>query len=261
MRSVAPSLFPMIGNPTALAEKLQATFGRRPFDPKGAPFQYRDRTVVPTVSSGIFEIDALTGGFPRGGLTEICGSACSGRTSLFLAALAARTAQGEICGLVDGRDAFDPASASSAGVRLDQLLWVRCNKLDQALRAVDLLIQAGGFGFIALDLSDIPAQLARRIPLNLWFRFRRAVEDTPTVLMVLEQDANAKTCASLVLRCIADSARWKTAATAHARDHRHSVACLLGGMNTSVEVVRARVKPVVEFRPSGGGCRSCRAAG
>ena len=38
-------------------------------------------------SSGIPELDALTGGLPRGCLTEICGPASSGRTTLLLAAL------------------------------------------------------------------------------------------------------------------------------------------------------------------------------
>ena len=40
------------------------------------------------VSSGIAAMDALTGGLPRGCLTEICGPASSGRTTLLLAALA-----------------------------------------------------------------------------------------------------------------------------------------------------------------------------
>ena len=53
---------------------------------------------------------------------------------------------------------------------------------------------------MAVDLSDIAPKIVRYVPLNAWFRFRRAVEDTPTILMVVEQEANAKTCASLVLR-------------------------------------------------------------
>jgi len=110
-----------------------------------APFGYRDRKSVETVSSGIPEIDALAGGLPRGALTEIYGPACSGRTTVLLSALAARTAQAEVCALVDARDSFDPRSAEAAGVELQQLLWVRCRGLDQSLRAADLLIQGGGF--------------------------------------------------------------------------------------------------------------------
>jgi recombination protein RecA len=173
-----------------------------------SPFEYRDRRVVETAPAGVPEIDRLTGGLPRGGLTEICGPPSSGRTSLLMAAMAARTEAAEVCALVDARDAFDPESAAEAGVRLGQLLWVRCRNVEQALRSADLLIQGGGFGLIALDLGDTPARVARAIPLPVWFRMRRAVEHTPTILVALELDSNAKTCASLVLRLSAREARW-----------------------------------------------------
>jgi recombination protein RecA len=176
-----------------------------------SPFGYRDRKSVETVLTGIPEIDALAGGFPRGALTEICGPPCSGRTTVLLSALASRTAEAEVCALIDARDSFDPRSAEAAGVELRQLLWVRCRGLEQALRAADLVIQGGGFGFIALDLSDVAPERVRHVPLNAWFRFRRAVEDTSTVLLVLEQESNAKTCASLVLRMSMKGAKWSGA--------------------------------------------------
>src|SRR5215469_16546918 len=108
-----------------------------------APFSYRERKLVEMVSAGVPEVDSLAGGLPRGGLTEICGPPCSGRTSLLLSALASRTAEAEACALVDGRDSFDPQAAAAAGVELKQLLWVRCRNIEQALRATDLLIQGG----------------------------------------------------------------------------------------------------------------------
>ena len=77
-------------------------------------------------SIGIPDIDALTGGLPRGCLTEICGPASSGRTTVLLAALAAATRRGEYCALLDASDSLDPHSAEAAGVDLDRLLWVRC---------------------------------------------------------------------------------------------------------------------------------------
>ena len=184
------------------------------FDLRGrvaAPFTYRDRNVFELVSCGTPEIDASVGGLPRGALTEICGAPGSGKTSLLTAALATRTAAGEVCALVDARDSFDPANAQAAGVALKQLLWVRCHDLDQALRATDLLIQSGGFGLVAVDLSDVPPRTVRQVPLNAWFRFRRAVEDTPAILLVLEQEPNAKTCASLVLRLEARAPHWSVA--------------------------------------------------
>jgi hypothetical protein len=189
------------------------------------------------ISSGIHALDALTGGLPRGCLTEICGPASSGRTSLLLAALAAATRRGEFCAIIDASDTLDPHSAAAAGVDLDHLLWVRCSddppkkenspqrhrvtekqqkeeengwkknvprqfehRLEQVLRATDLLLESGGFGLIVLDLADLPTQAARRIPLTTWFRFRRAVENKPTILLAIEQHPIAGSCSSLLLQ-------------------------------------------------------------
>ena len=222
-----------------LRSNLETTLaGRVP-----SPFTYRDRKAVETVFTGIPEIDSLAGGLPRGGLTEICGPPCSGRTTLLVSTLATRTSQSEVCALIDGRDAFDPHSAEAAGVNLSNLLWVRCRNVDQSLRATDLLLQGGGFGMVVLDLSDMSAETMRCVPLNLWFRFRRAVENTATVLLLLEQESNAKTCASLVLRLDADSVRWKP--TWEASDLlRHPFAHLLDGFQARAEVLRSRIKPV-----------------
>ena len=193
-------------------------------------------------------MDALTGGLPRGCLTEICGPASSGRTTLLLAALAAATRRGEYCVVVDAGDALDPQSAAAAGVELERLLWVRCGEnspqkcLEQLLRAADLLLESGGFGLIALDLGDLPPQTARHIPLTTWFRFRRAVEHTPTVLLAVERQAIAGSCSSLLIKLGAQGRGMKeftnTAAPAHTQ--------LLTELEITAEIVRWRMerKPV-----------------
>src|SRR5438093_8473069 len=111
--------------------------------PSGVPASRLEvRAPAATAPTGISEIDALTGGLPRGALTEIFGPASSGRTSLLLSALAEATAREEVCALVDSEDAFHPHSAAAAGVQLTRLLWVRCaHNAEQALKAADLLIQ------------------------------------------------------------------------------------------------------------------------
>ena len=215
-----------------------------------SPFNYRDRNVFDLVSTGIPEMDVRVGGLPRGAMTEICGQPCSGRTSVLLSALAARTSEGEACALVDARDSFHPATAHAVGVQLDRLLWVRCQSVDQSLRATDLLIQSGGFGIVAVDLSDISARLARQVPLHVWFRFRRAVEDTSTILLVLEQETNAKTCASLVLRLQAGPPLWSVPMSSleeHvAAKQENSGSCsharLWQGFKIETEVVRSRIQ-------------------
>ncbi|MGA8430938.1 MAG: hypothetical protein WB729_14030 [Candidatus Sulfotelmatobacter sp.] len=218
------------------------------------------------VSTGIPVIDALTGGLPRGCLTEICGPASSGRTTLLLSALAAATRRGEFCVVVDASDAFDPYSAIAAGVQLEKLLWVRCGedlpqrqsgakknnlhknrpassariesqqRLEQVLRATDLLLDSGGFGLIVLDLGDLPAQAARYIPLTTWFRFRRTVEHTPLVLLAIEQQPIAGSCSSLLLKLGSqeDPARESNF------DSRPSHSQLLTGMAITAELLRTR---------------------
>lgn len=206
-----------------------------------SPFEYRDRPAVETVSTGVLSLDQLTGGLPRGCLTEIYGPPCSGRTSLLISSLASRTAASEVCALVDARDAFDPHSAEAAGVNLEQLLWIRCRNIDQALRATDLLIQGGGFGLIALDLGDTPPHVVRYIPLQVWFRFRRAVEHTPTIFVAIAQESNAKTCASLVLSLHPQQTHWCHTANAEKSDgfFWHSSGCLLDGWKIRAEMIRS----------------------
>jgi recombination protein RecA len=85
-------------------------------------------------------------------------------------------------------------------------------QIEQALKTTDLLLQAGGFGLVILDLADIPISAARRIPLTTWFRFRRAVENTSTALLIVEQHPHAKSCASLIMDFAAQQATWSEAA-------------------------------------------------
>src|SRR5213593_1357333 len=115
-----------------------------------------DRRVFESVPTGIAPLDALTGGLPRGAITEIFGPVSSGRTSTMVSILAEATASGEVCSLVDGKDAFDPKSAAAAVLELQHCLWVRCLKLDQVLKSSDLLLQGGGFGRVVMDLTDLP---------------------------------------------------------------------------------------------------------
>ena len=166
----------------------------------GDAFRLHERSVVETLSSGIDEIDALNGGLPRGSITEIFGPASSGRTSLMYSMLAYATAHEETCALVDTSDVFAPTVATEAGIDFDRLLWVRCaGNLEHAFKATDLLLHAGGFGLVILDLGDVAGNDARRIISSWWYRFRRTVEDRPTVLTVISEEACTRSCAALTL--------------------------------------------------------------
>lgn len=165
--------------------------------------------------SGLAAFDRLTGGLPRGALTEISGPPSSGRTSLLWAALATVAARRETCALVDAGDAFDPVAAAGAGVPMERLLWVRCGgDPERALKAADHVVHAGGFGLVALDLADIPPRILRRIPLVCWFRLRRAVEGTPVILLVATPQPMTGSSAALVVEMRGARAVWSGAANA-----------------------------------------------
>jgi recombination protein RecA len=76
----------------------------------------------------------------------------------------------------------------------------RWQALDQALRSTDLLLQAGGFSAIVLDLGGTAPETAWRIPLATWFRFRAACERTRVSLVLLTQHPCARSSAELVVR-------------------------------------------------------------
>jgi hypothetical protein len=190
------------------------------------------RAVREVAATGIAPVDELLdGGLPIGAISELTGPVSSGRTSLAVAFLARRTAEGRVCAWVDVDDVFDPESAAAGGVALPQLLWVRCRdekaqsqstgqaqsrkhpsrtqfsrtqswtRLDQALRSADLLLQAGGFAAIVLDLGTTAREDAIRIPLATWFRFRQAADRARSSLVVLGRAAYAQSSAAVALEC------------------------------------------------------------
>ena len=170
----------------------------------GDAFRVHEKAVVETLSTGVSEIDASTGGLPRGAISEIFGPASSGRTSLMYSMLAYATT----CALVDTNDVFAPTAATAAGVDFERLLWVRCaGNLEHAFKAADLLLHAGGFGLVILDLGDVAGKEARRIISSWWYRFRRTVEDRPTVLAVISEEACTRSCAALTLE-LNGAAEW-----------------------------------------------------
>jgi hypothetical protein len=121
--------------------------------------------------------------------------------------------------------------------------------VEQALRATDLLLQSNGFGMVALDLAGTPLKMARRIPLTTWFRFRRVVENTPTVLLAIGEQSCAQSCASLSvqLRTVLSS-RFSVLSEQRSGNHqdscgsRPSHAELLSGMEIQAEVLHGRIE-------------------
>jgi recombination protein RecA len=170
------------------------------------------RSIREVAQTGIDRIDALLGGgLPVGAISEITGADSSGRTSLTFAFVAQCIAAEQVCAWVDVADSLDPESAAASGIDLQRLLWVRCKnhqraakpwaRLDQALRATDLLLQVGGFGVIVLDLGDTAPEHGARIPLATWFRWRQAADRTRCCLVVVGKMAYAQSSAATVVEC------------------------------------------------------------
>ncbi len=158
----------------------------------------RRRETAPT---GIAALDCLVGGLERGAVAEITGPASSGRTTAVAACLREATSRGECVAYIDASNAADPASLAGAGVEFERLLWVRCGRnAEAALKAADLVLHAGGFGLVCLDLGGVSRRELNRIPFSWWFRFRRAIAGTRTAFVVLSDHPAAGSCAALRLR-------------------------------------------------------------
>ncbi len=178
------------------------------------------------------------GGLPRGQLSDMAGPQSSGRTTLLLQMLAAATRRGEIAALVDTFDRLDLASVVAAGVDLDRLLWIRGHAIsrsrgsglgsqprsqprpqsrawaaglslrpealvdrtiERALKALNLVLQAGGFGVVVLDLADASPAALHRIPFTTWLRVQRTIEGSDTACVLVAPQPLARSAGGLTL--------------------------------------------------------------
>jgi recombination protein RecA len=115
-------------------------------------------------------------------------------------------------------------------------IWGR---MEQAMRVTDLLLQAGGFSAIVLDMGSLAPGQVSRIPLATWFRYAAAAERSRSSVVLLTQHTCSKSSAGLVLRLSADGVKGE--------------GTVLGGLSCSVEVSRQRSvesKVVAMKRPS-----------
>jgi hypothetical protein len=183
------------------------------------------------VPTGLTQLDSqLRGGIPRGQISEVVGARSSGRTSVLRALMTEATRSGELVALVDTLDRFDPTSAAAAGVDLTRVLWVRgrdvpvtqpaltpewepsrprpggmresvmARGVDRAIKALNLVLQSGGFGLVGLDLADVPLDAVRELPFNTWMRLQRVIEGSDTACVILADVPVARSAGGVSIR-------------------------------------------------------------
>jgi recombination protein RecA len=205
------------------ARKLDHTLAHLAPDPRLQASADVIRWAVPT---GVPALDErLAGGLPRGQLSEIVGPRSSGRLALAVSAMAAATARGEAVALVDPLDMFDPVSASASGIDFQRVLWVRgdaCGSsrvslsceygtlqkaVDRGIKALNIILQAGGFGLVVIDLAEVASQAIGRLPYTTWLRLARVIEGSDTACLLLGSAAIAKSARGASVRLDGKDAR------------------------------------------------------
>lgn len=199
--------------PAALAT-LEALLQAKKLD--GTLFRpWEVEPVAAAVPSGIEPLDAaLGGGWRPGEISELVGGVSAGCTSVLISTLARATASGGIVALVDVFDRFDPVSAAAAGLDLNRLLWVRGGRgqelrswVSKAVRALDLIVRAGGFAVVALDGADVPDRVFRLLPHTTWMRLARANAGRQACVLLVGGAPIGRSARGVTVRLEASS-RW-----------------------------------------------------
>jgi hypothetical protein len=166
------------------------------------------------IPTGFEAVDTLLGGgFLRGRISEVIGPPSSGRTALLLATVATSSGRGEVAAWIDPASALDVRAAAQAGVALPRLLWVRPGSAREALMAADLVLGAGGFALVVVDLGE---ERAARFPDSAWARLARAAERSGAAVAVLAQRRPCGTFAAVTLDLAPLSRRWSGLSPARA---------------------------------------------
>ena len=215
--------------------------------------------VAPT---GVEAIDGpLRGGLRRGHLSEIVGPRSSGRSTLVCAIASTAMQRGEVVALIDTHDRFDPAAAAALGLDLGRLLWIRdTGNADRALKAMNLVLQAGGFGVAVLDLADASGPAVRRFPHTTWMRLSRVIEGSPTVALLVGAEHLARSPGGVTIALHVPSAgagEWHGSGIRSMR---------LGGLAVRPRIISARSAaahvsgplPIDNPRPIPGACPAAR---
>ena len=142
------------------------------------------------VRTGFAALDAILGpgGLPRSAAVAIRGDGSSGRTTLVLRLAAEAQATGAIVAWLDLSRSFDPVEAVARGIRLEWLVVITPDTLDEGLAIGGALLAGRSVDLLVLDLpggrlaaTDRPAVIADRLG-----RLAALARRAETLFVVLE---------------------------------------------------------------------------
>jgi hypothetical protein len=152
-------------------------------------FPHAPSPAATRLRTGLAFLDqATSGGLPKSAVTELISPKVSaGSASLIHALLHAGQRDRYLIALIDGRDSFDPSGSSGPEAGLGHLLWVRCTKALEAVKAADLLFRDGNFPLVIVDLVLNAPEELRKIPQTSWYRLQRLAEASPSACLILSR--------------------------------------------------------------------------
>ena len=139
--------------------------------------------------------------------------------------MAGATSRGEAVALVDPLDMFDPVSASATGIDFQRMLWIRgeassssrvslsCEygtlqkSLDRAIKALNIVFQAGGFGLVVLDLGEVAMPAIKRLPYTTWLRLHRVIEGSETACVLIGSEPIARSAGGVTVQLASGQTR------------------------------------------------------
>jgi len=141
------------------------------------------------LQTGLPFLDQTTGGgLAKSAITELITPKRSAGSASFIHALLRSTQRDRhFVALIDGSDSFDPGSSDNSALR--HLLWIRCRKAFDAIKAADLLLRDGNFPLVIVDLVLNTLEELRKIPQTSWYRLQRLVEAVPTACLVINRQS------------------------------------------------------------------------
>ena len=168
-----------------------------------AAFGVRGRAVAGVIPSGSIGIDSALGigGLPRGRMVELFGPAGVGKSTLALQVIAAAQREGQTAALVDVECTFDAGYAEHLGVDVQQLVVLKVDDGEQALRMVERLVSSQGVDLVVVDsvaalapaaelagsLLDGPTFGHSEMLANGLRRIARVMAQSPACLLLLNQ--------------------------------------------------------------------------